>query len=269
MTSSAEIDGRSTEDVMVSKSVFIQELVRDGDRWRMSIGEVGSTDALWRELYPMGTTPPYGVTIAEEMVQTEPHLIGHFFIGGVNGQAVQAMEQGYAEAFRAAGFTDGAAEGMVRTWIPNIEQPWDMPEEEATQLFCDNFTAVVMPNLSEMTIWDPVLDQVCDFQYANGKTFRVRLGDIEQSSAPASFLWNDSNFLLVPVDDSWQPVLNARTTLNMFQFRYGIEKADNEIRAQQLEIGFMVNTFAKAIRDLAHGANWRSPVDAFRAGLRS
>lgn len=254
---------------MVSKSVFIQELARDGDRWRMSIGEVGSTDALWRELFPMGTTPPYGVTIGEEMVQTEPRLIGHFFIGGVTEQAVQAMEQGYAEAFRSAGFTDGPPAGMVRTWFPNIEQPWDMPEDEATQLFCDNFSDVHMPNLTEMTIWDPVQEQLCDFQYASGKTFRVRLGDIEQSDVAPAFLWNDSNFLLVPVDESWRPVLNARTTLNMFQFRYGIEQADAEIRAQQLEIGFMVNTFAQAIKRLARGANWRSPVDVFRAGLRS
>ena len=95
----------------------------------------------------------------------------------------------------------------------------------------------------------------------------MKLGDIEQSTTKADFLWNDSNFLLVPVDSSWQPVLNAQTTLNMFQFRYGIEIEDAKIRAQQLEIGFMVNTFAKAIRDLAHGGTWRNPVDSYRSGL--
>ena len=251
---------------MAGKSVFIRELVKEGDRWRMSIGEVGSVDELWRELYQMTSTAPYGVTITEEMIQTEPELIGNFFIGGVTEQAVQAMEQGFADAFRSAGFKEGAADGMVRTWLYGIDEPWDMPEDEASQLFCDNFTDVVMPNLSEMTIWDPVVEQQCDFQYANGKTFSVKLGDIEQSTTKADFLWNDSNFLLVPVDSSWQPVLNAQTTLNMFQFRYGIEIEDAKIRAQQLEIGFMVNTFAKAIRDLAHGGTWRNPVDSYRSG---
>jgi hypothetical protein len=253
---------------MAGKSVFIRELVKEGERWRMSIGEVGSVDELWRELYEMPSTAPYGVTITEEMTQTEPELIGNFFIGGVTEQAVQAMEQGFAEAFRNAGFHGGAAEGMVRTWLYGVDEPLDMPEDEASQLFCDNFTDVLMPNLSEMTIWDPVVEQQCDFQYANGKTFTTKLGDIEASSVAAEFLWNDANFLLVPVDASWQPVLNARTTLNMFQFRYGLEQADTKIRAQQLEIGEMVNTFAKAIRDLAHGATWRSPVDAFQSGLR-
>lgn len=253
---------------MVSKSVFIQELVRDGERWRMSIGEVSSTDALWRELYPTGS-PPYGVTVTEEMTQTEPEVIGHFFIGGVTEQAVQAMEQGFADAFRNAGFKDGPAEGMVQTWFPGIDEPYEMSEDDASQLFCDNFTDVEMPHLSEMTIWDPVVQQDCAFQYANGKTFTVKLGDIEATSAPASFLWNDSNYLLVPVDDSWQPVLNARTTLNMFQFRYGIEQADTEIRAQQLEIGFMVHTFSEAIKRLAKAGSWRNPVDSFRSGLKT
>ena len=251
----------------MSKSEFIQELVRDGDRWRMSIGEVSSTDMLWREMYQTSSTP-YGVTIAEEMIQTEPHVIGHFFIGGITEEAVQLMEPGFAEAFRNAGFHGGPAEGMVRTWIYGLEQPFDIAADEAAALYCDNFSNVVMPNLTEMTIWDPVLEQQCDFQYPNGKTFSVKLGDITATDGPASFLWNDSNFLVVPVDDNWQPVLNARTALNMFQFRYGIEMADNEIRAQSLEIGYAINQFADAIKRLAHGGTWRNPVDVFRSGLR-
>ena len=252
---------------MTSKSVFIQELVHDGEHWRMSIGEVDSVEALWRELFATPSTAPHGVTVTEEMIQTEPNLIGHFFIGGVTGQVIQHMEAGFAEAFRNAGFQDGPAEGMVRTWIYGLDDPFDMAEDEAAQLFCDNFVDVVMPNLSEMTIWDPVVQQECEFHYANGKTFTVKLGDIAASSAPPSFLWNDSNSLLVPVDDSWQPVLNARTTLNMFQFRYGIEQMDTEIRAKELEIGELINIFAQQIRKLAHGGTWRNPVDVFRGGL--
>jgi hypothetical protein len=248
----------------VPKSIFIEELVREGDRWRMSIGEVGSADELWREMYPAATTAPHGVTIEEEMIQHEPRMIGHFFIGGITEDAVSAMEEGFAEAFRAAGFSGGPAEGMVRTWMQGVEEPWDLPEQEASELYCDNFADVELPNLGEMTIWDPVQDQTCEFRYTNGKTFSVRLGDIQQDDAPASFLWNDSNYLIVPVNESWQPVLNARTTTNMFQFRYGLEQADREIREQQLEIGFMARQFAGAVARLAKGSQVSNPLNALR-----
>jgi hypothetical protein len=190
----------------MSKSVFIKELVHEGDRWRISIGEIRSPEELWREMYPPGTVPPHGVTIEEEMIQHEPKVIGHFFIGGITGDAVRAMEQGFAEAFRGAGFREGPREGMVRTWLKGMQRPSDIPEQEAAKLYCDNYTDVRLPKLREMTIWDPVQDQICEFRYANRKTFSVRLGDIQASSAPASFLWNDSNYLIVPVDDLWQPV---------------------------------------------------------------
>lgn len=252
----------------MSKSVFIQELVRDGDRWRMSIREVGSTEELWREMYPLGARAPQGVTIEEEMIQLDPELIGHFFISGLTEQAVVAMEQGFAAAFRDAGFHGGPAGGMIRTWLKGIEQPWDMPENEAAQLYCDNYVDVRLPKLSEMTIWDPVLEQLCEFRYSNGKTFSVKLRDIQPSDAPADFLRNDSNFLIVPVDRSWQPVLNARTTLNMLQFRLKLEQEDSKIRDQVLEIGEMVFRFVKIVHELGTQSQWSNPVDVYRAGLR-
>jgi hypothetical protein len=153
---------------------------------------------------------------------------------------------------------------MVRTFLQGVEEPWDVPEQEASELYCDNFVEVRLPNLSEMTIWDPIQDQMVEFRYANGKTFTVRLGDIEQSDAPASFLWNDSNYLIVPVDDSWRPVLNARTATNMFQFRYGLEQEDAKIREQQLEIGFMIVTFIGAVARLGKGSRLSNPLDALR-----
>jgi len=66
------------KEVEVSKSAFIEELVWEGDRWDMSIGEVGSADELWRGMYPAGTMAPYSVTIEEDMIQHEPRMIGHF-----------------------------------------------------------------------------------------------------------------------------------------------------------------------------------------------
>jgi len=245
----------------MSKSVFIQELVPEGDRWRMSIGEVGSPEILRHEMYPPGHMAPHGLTIEEEMIQHDPE-IGHFFIAGVTEQAVLAMEQGFAQAFRNAGVRDRPADGMVRTWLRGIKEPWDMPEDEASQLYCDNFVDVRLPNLSEMTIWEPLQDQICEFRYANDKTFSARLGDIQQSDTAADFLWNDANFLIVPVDQSWQPVLNARTTTNMFQFRYGLEREDARIRDQQLEIGFMIKRFMDAIADLATKSQLSNPRDA-------
>jgi hypothetical protein len=255
------LPGVFVKENLMSKSVFIHELVQEGDRWRMSIGEVGSTEELYREMYPLGTMAPYGVTIEEEMVQYDP-VIGHFYIKGITEDAVRAMEPGFSEAFRSYGFLDRPAEGMVRTWIPHMDAPWDMSEQEASELYVDNYVEATLPNLSEMTIWDKLQDQIVEFRYANGKTFSIRLGDIEQDDRPASFLWNDSNFLVVPVDDNWMPVINARTALNMFQLRYGLEQADAQIRDDQLEIGFLVYTFSEAIKRLATESQYSDPRGA-------
>src|SRR5262245_28714869 len=107
----------------MSKSVFIQELVRDGARWRMSIREVGTPEELWHEMYPSGSMVPHGVTIDEEMIQTDPELIGHFFISGLTEEAVLSMETGFAAAFRDAGFKEGPPAGAVRTWLKGVDQP--------------------------------------------------------------------------------------------------------------------------------------------------
>jgi hypothetical protein len=64
------------------------------------------------------------------------------------------------------------------------------------------------------------------------------------------------------LDNNWTPVINARTATNMFQFRYGLELADAKIRAQQLEIGFMIQQFANAAADLATKSQLSSPLDA-------
>lgn len=92
----------------MSKSVFIQELVREDDgRWRMAIGEVGSAEILSNEMFPLGTQAPYGFTIEEEMIQHDPE-IGHFYLAGVTEETVQAMEQGFADAFRKCKLSLGA-----------------------------------------------------------------------------------------------------------------------------------------------------------------
>lgn len=245
----------------MSKSMFIQELVQEGDRWRMAIGEVGSPQELHNQMYPLGTMAPYGVTIEEEMIQYDP-VIGHFYLKGITEEAVRAMEPGFSAAFRSYGFVDGPIEGFVRTWIPNLEAPQDLSEQEAFDLYVDNYVEATLPSLTEMTIWDKLQDQTVEFRYANGKTFSTRLGDIQQDDRPASFLWNDSNYLVVPVDDNWTPVLNARTALNMFQLRYGLEQADTQIRNDQLEIGFLVHTFSEAIKRLATESQYSDPRGA-------
>lgn len=245
----------------MSKSMFIQELVQAGDRWRMAIGEVGSPQELYNQMYPLGTMAPYGVTIEEEMIQYDP-VIGHFYLNGITEEAVRAMEPGFSEAFRSYGFVDGPVEGFVRTWIPNLEAPQDLSEQEAFDLYVDNYVEATLPNLTEMTIWDKLQDQTVEFRYANGKTFSTRLGDIQQDDRPASFLWNDSNYLVLPVDDNWTPILNARTALNMFQLRYGLEQADTQIRNDQLEIGFLVHTFSEAIKRLATESQYSDPRGA-------
>ena len=108
----------------MSKSLFIRELVREGERWRLSIGEVQSTDELWHEIYPPGTLAPYGVTIEEEMIQYEPDVIGPFFLDGITPQAISAMEPGFAQAFRDAETPEPPEEGYpltsVRVWLKSF-----------------------------------------------------------------------------------------------------------------------------------------------------
>ena len=70
--------------------------------------------------------------------------------------------------------------------------------------------------------------------------------------------------LIVPVNEAWQPVLNARTTTNMFQFRNGLEEAGRKIREQQLEIGFMIQQFTAAVARLAKRSRVSNPLDALR-----
>jgi hypothetical protein len=108
----------------MSKSLFIQELARDGERWRLSIGEVQSTDELWHAIYPPGTLAPYGVTFEEEMVQYEPEVVGHFFLHGITPEAIEAMEPGFAQAFRDAEAPEPPEEGYpltsVRVWLKSF-----------------------------------------------------------------------------------------------------------------------------------------------------
>ena len=105
----------------MSKSLFIRDLAVADGRWRISIGEIQSKEELWHEMYPPGTSPPYGVTVEEEMVQYEPEVIGHFFLNGITEEAIAAMEPGFADAFRAAETPATPDEGYplqsVRVWL--------------------------------------------------------------------------------------------------------------------------------------------------------
>jgi hypothetical protein len=145
--------------------------------------------------------------------------------------------------------------GMVRTWMKEVETPFDISKEELAELHCDNFVSVRLPRLREMILTDNILDQICEFQYANGKTFSVRLGDIAEQPYPADKLWNDSYFLVVPVDESWRPVLNSRTTASMFNVRYSLEMLENKLRAEQMQLIEMIAEFASKVAELGHAAH--------------
>jgi hypothetical protein len=53
----------------------------------------------------------------------------------------------------------------------------------------------------------------------------------------------------------------------MSKLRQVLNEKDEEIKARQLEIGFAVLEFAKAIQSLGGAAEWKSPVDEFQSGL--
>jgi len=235
----------------------IEELLPEGERWRISVRDVTDPGMLWLDMYPVGV--PYGVTIAEDVVLTEPRVLGSFLIGGLTSDNISTMDPEYAEAFRQAGLgpynttmaLEGAPQkGYVRTWYAGIDQPIDIAEEQAIELHADNWTGATLPH--ELTVWDPVDDQIFTFQYASGVEYPVLLSSIE-GQVPAERLLNHLGVLIIPADDQLNPVLSARTCPRMAQLRVVLNEKDAEIKAQQLEIGFMVNEFQQAIAILAQG----------------
>jgi hypothetical protein len=123
-----------------------------------------------------------------------------------------------------------------------------MTEEQAIELHADNWIGATLPH--ELTVWDPIDAQVLTFQYANTVEYPVLLSSIEQSQAPAERLLNHLGFLIIPADEQLNPVLSARTCPRMFKLRTVLNELDAEIKAKQLEIGFMVLTFQEAIANL-------------------
>jgi hypothetical protein len=253
---------------------FARDITQEGDFWIVQVFQLGGSGAgmLAADVFPFGI--PYGVTVNEEMTIEEPDLIGVFRFGGLDVDVTTHMAPEWSAAFHEAGLQGHRNtmsmeptpdEGTVRTWFQGSDQPWDMPIEEAAEIYADNFTDVQIP---EVTVWDPIDQQTITVVYANGSTLPVVLNTIEQSQTPASKLLNHNNFLIIPADDGLNPVLSARTCPNLFALRVELNEADARYKAQQIQIGELVNQFAKAIKDLAHGSRWKSPVDTFRDGLR-
>ena len=255
----------------ISHSMLIRELFKEGDVWRITIAELTSGHLLGEEMFPYGV--PYGITIREDVMQDAPEVVGSFLIGGLNSDVLQHMAEDYAQKFRDAGLTpapnplamEGAPEeGMVRTWLQGIDTPWDMPLDEAVELYADNWIDVELPE--SLTVWEPIATKTITFKYANGMTYPVPLTSIEQSQMPAARLLNHSNFLVIPADESLNPVLSGRTVPNMFGLRVDLELADAEFKRQQIEIGFLVYEFAKIIKKYT-ATSWKNPVGVFRDGL--
>jgi hypothetical protein len=237
---------------------------------RITVGEVTLATVLANEIFPYGV--PYGVTMTDEIIQDAPEVVGTFLIGGLDSDTLQHMAPEYAEQFRSAGLQshyntmsgEGTPqEGTVRTWLYGVETPFDMPEDEAGQLYLDAFTAVLLP---EITVWDPIDQQTVTFQYPSGATYPIPLASIALEYRPAAKLLNHNYSLILPVDEAWQPVINHRTCPRMAELRILLIEKDAEYKDKQLEIGFLVNEFRKIINEYT-AASWTNPVGVFRDGI--
>jgi hypothetical protein len=257
---------------VASHAAQIEELLREGEHWRISLRDVTDAGMLTLEMFPSG--PPPGVTIAEDVVLTEPRVVGSFLLGGLTSDTLGWMLEDYAAAFYNAGlqpyhsdltFERSPYEGHVRTWYAGIDMPIDIPEEDAVALHADNWVDATLPQ--SLTVWDKIDDQVLTFQYANRAEYPVLLSSIELSGAPSQRLLNHLGVLIIPADEALNPVLSALTCPRMSKLRQVLNEKDEEIKAKQLEIGFAVLEFAKAIQSLGGAAEWKSPVDEFQSGL--
>ena len=123
---------------VASHAVWIEELLREGEHWRISLRYVTDAGMLALEMFPSG--PPPGVTIAEDVVLTELCLVGPFLIGGLTSDTLGWMLEDYVAALYNAGlqpyhsdltFQRSPYEGHVRTRYAGIDQPTDIPEEDA------------------------------------------------------------------------------------------------------------------------------------------
>jgi hypothetical protein len=251
-------------------SMLVREIVQEGERWRITIGEVTVADELAAEMFPYGV--PYGITMTEDIVQDAPEVVGTFYIGGLTSDTLQHMLPEYADRFRNAGLQphhnslsgEGTPQaGTVRTWMSGVETPFDIPEDEAGALYLDAFTGVVLP---QITVWDPIDQQTVTFQYPSGATYPIPLNSIALEYHPADKLLNHNYALILPVDNGWQPVISSRTCPRMAGLRILLNERDAEYKSKQLEIGDMVNEFSMII-DKYTATSWTNPVNTFRAGI--
>lgn len=92
---------------MTSHSVLVQELVRQGDAWRMIILEVNSYGRLAQVMWP-NSQPPHGVAIEEGLMVTDGVESGEFLIHGLTPEGLGTMDEGFAQLFRDNGLVGAA-----------------------------------------------------------------------------------------------------------------------------------------------------------------
>ncbi len=191
----------------------------------------------------------------------------------MNSDTLQHMDPDYAQKFKDAGLVPEGSSGMaldpaadrgkVRTWMAGSTEPTDMTPEEAVELYADNFSDIVIPE--GLTIWDDLDAATVTLKYANGMTYPLAMNVVD-GNTPASRLLNHSNYLVIPADESLNPVLTGRTMPNLFHVRIQLLELEKQVKDQQLEIGRLVWQFSEILKEY-QSADWKDPVGVFRDGL--
>jgi hypothetical protein len=230
--------------------MLVQELVADGDAWRMSILEIGTSQYLMMAMWPNSPGPPYGVTITEEIIITEPNLIGTFFIRGLTGEAVDAMEPGFAEAFRQAGFDPD--HGQTRVHDPANQTYYLYSDSDFAEYYVDNFTGFRIQ--SDPWNLHKVDEETLTVYLGNGLEFSTRLGSVG-AGARAGDLYMLHDSVIVPATQGYMIVLDQFHCPRLYHLRVAIHNAIQRAIAERLELAYLVAAFADVLTIASGGGD--------------
>lgn len=234
----------------MSHSVLVQELVAEGDMWRMTILEVGRAQYLSMVMWPNSAGPPYGVTIAEEIMITEPNVIGTFEIRGLTEEAVNSMDEGFAELFRQAGFDPD--QGQTRVHDPANQTHYRYSDSDFAEYYVDNFVSWrIQPDPWNLHKID---DEQLTVYLGNGLEFSARLGTIG-AGVRAGDLYMLQDSVIVPATNSFVVTLDQFHCQRLYQLRLGIHEAIRRAIEERLEIAYIVAAFADVITIASGGGD--------------
>lgn len=228
---------------MTSYSFLVQELNQVGDDWEIVVNEIGDPGILALRMWPPSGLTPYGVTIREGLVITEPSVQGSFTIGGLNAEAFGSMDEGFAALFSAQGFDpDRPPDGTQRV-VDADGQSWDYDDADFADRYVDNFVYFeIQPDIIDLYAID---DETLTVRLGNGLDHRVRLGAIGGSLIGSNWLIMDDGVIVPATPYERQPVYDLVNCPRLNVLRQQIHIVIDQAAKERLMLAYIVAAFAQ------------------------